>query len=53
MGVTVLTLDAVEKAARPVRWTERVIIERYSSTSKCTIIVLDKKLVKFKSLELL
>jgi hypothetical protein len=30
MGVTVLTLDAVEKAARPLRWIERVILERYS-----------------------
>jgi len=30
MDVTVLTLDADEKPARPLRWIERVIFERYS-----------------------
>jgi hypothetical protein len=30
MGVTVLTLDTVEKAARALRGLERVILEIYS-----------------------
>jgi hypothetical protein len=29
-GLEFLTLDAAEKAARPLRWIEGVILERYS-----------------------